>query len=73
MIVPGYYLRLPDVDRSPETAASFEELYAGAVAQGAGTFTPADFPFLADIRPHDPARVRELARSDPDGFPWVDE
>jgi hypothetical protein len=34
---------------------------------------PEDFPFLAQIRPHDPAVVRERGIADPDGFPWLDE
>ncbi len=33
---------------------------------------PEDFPFLAQIHPHDPAVIRERALADPDGFPWVD-
>jgi hypothetical protein len=34
---------------------------------------PEDFPFLDQIRPHDPAVIRDRARADPDGFPWLDE
>jgi hypothetical protein len=33
---------------------------------------PDDFPFLSHIHPHDPAVIRERARADPDGFPWID-
>lgn len=33
--------------------------------------TPADFPFLADIRGHDDAFILERAKADPDGFPWL--
>jgi hypothetical protein len=35
--------------------------------------TPADFPFLARIRGHDHATLRERIMRDPDGFPWLDE
>jgi hypothetical protein len=35
--------------------------------------TPADFPFLAQVRGHDFAVVAERARQNPDGFPWLDE
>lgn len=34
---------------------------------------PSDFPFLDQIRGHDPAVVNVRARNDPDGFPWLDE
>lgn len=34
---------------------------------------PADFPFLAQILPHDPAVIRERAAANPNGFPWLDE
>jgi hypothetical protein len=34
---------------------------------------PEDFPFLGQIRPHDPAVVRARAVADPEGFPWLDE
>lgn len=35
--------------------------------------TPADFPFLDAVLPHDPALVRERSAREPDGFPWLDE
>jgi hypothetical protein len=35
--------------------------------------TPADFPFLAKVRGHDHAVLRERIMRDPEGFPWVDE
>ena len=35
--------------------------------------TPADFPFLQQIRGHDHATLRERIMRDPEGFPWVDE
>jgi hypothetical protein len=35
--------------------------------------TPADFPLLGSVVPHDPALVRERSAHDPDGFPWLDE
>ena len=35
--------------------------------------TPADFPFLDSVLPHDPARVRERSARDPEGFPWLGE
>jgi hypothetical protein len=35
--------------------------------------TPADFPFLDAVVPHDPALVRERSARDPEGFPWLDE
>jgi hypothetical protein len=34
--------------------------------------TPDDFPFLKDVRSHDPRVVSERARQDPDNFPWLD-
>lgn len=34
---------------------------------------PADFPFLREIRVHDPDVVMARAAADPDGFPWFDE
>jgi hypothetical protein len=34
---------------------------------------PADFPFLDQVRRHDPAVMRTRASADPDGFPWLDE
>src|SRR5262249_6908784 len=34
---------------------------------------PEDFPFLAQIVPHNPAVLRERALADPEGFPWLDE
>jgi hypothetical protein len=34
---------------------------------------PEDFPFLEQIRPHDPEVIRARAAVDPDGFPWLDE
>lgn len=37
------------------------------------TVEPADFPFLADILPHDPKMIRERAAQDPSAFPWMDE
>ncbi len=33
---------------------------------------PDDFPFLHQIRRHDPATIRERALADPEGFPWLD-
>jgi hypothetical protein len=33
---------------------------------------PQDFPLLDQIRGHDDAYVLARARSDPDGFPWLD-
>ncbi len=35
--------------------------------------TPADFPFLEQVRGHDLAVVSERARQNPAGFPWIDE
>jgi hypothetical protein len=35
--------------------------------------TPADFPFLDQIRGHDDLIQQQRARANPDGFPWVDE
>jgi hypothetical protein len=34
---------------------------------------PSDFPFLARVQGHDPKTVRERARDNPAGFPWLDE
>ncbi len=34
--------------------------------------TPDDFPFLAQIQAHDPARIQEQARINPAGFPWLE-
>ena len=34
--------------------------------------TPDDFPFLQQIRRHDPATIRQRALANPDGFPWQD-
>lgn len=34
---------------------------------------PNDFPFLAQVRRHDPVALRARAYADPDGFPWLDE
>jgi len=34
---------------------------------------PDDFPFLTQVRRHDPAALRARAYADPDGFPWLDE
>ena len=34
---------------------------------------PQDFPFLAQIYPHDPALIGERAQANPDGFPWIEE
>lgn len=33
---------------------------------------PEDFPFLAGIRGHDHAVLRERMQTNPDGFPWLD-
>jgi hypothetical protein len=33
--------------------------------------TPEDFPFLDQVRGHDPALVDRLAAADPEGFPWL--
>jgi hypothetical protein len=33
---------------------------------------PEEFPFLAQIRPHDPTVIRERAFADPDAFPWLE-
>ena len=35
--------------------------------------TPDDFPFLAQVRAHDPVVVSERAQRNPEGFPWLDE
>lgn len=35
--------------------------------------TPDDFPFLHRVRNHDPAVIRERAKSDPGGFPWLED
>ena len=35
------------------------------------TVNPEDFPFLAQIYPHDPEVVVERAKQNPDGFPWL--
>jgi hypothetical protein len=37
------------------------------------TVDPQDFPFLSQIRGHDPKVMRERAMADPEGFPWLDE
>jgi len=34
---------------------------------------PEDFPFLAQIHPHDPAILQGMARDNPEGFPWIEE
>lgn len=34
---------------------------------------PEDFPFLSQIRGHDPAVVSKRASENPDGYPWLDE
>ncbi|MBV9359193.1 MAG: hypothetical protein JO023_27095 [Chloroflexi bacterium] len=34
---------------------------------------PGDFPFLGQMRGHDPRLVRQRAARDPDGFPWLDD
>jgi hypothetical protein len=34
--------------------------------------TPEDFPFLAQMVPHDPSTVQERARANPGGFPWIE-
>ena len=34
---------------------------------------PSDFPFLGQIRGHDPVAVRKRAMEDPDGFPWLED
>ena len=34
--------------------------------------SPADFPFLAQIRGHDDQAIAARAAANPDGFPWVD-
>jgi hypothetical protein len=33
---------------------------------------PSDFPFLDQVRRHDPVVLRPRAEADPDGFPWLD-
>jgi hypothetical protein len=35
--------------------------------------SPADFPFLTQIRAHDTAMVHQRADRNPKGFSWVDE
>jgi hypothetical protein len=35
--------------------------------------SPADFPFLAQVRAHDPQVLWARAQADPDGFPWIDD
>jgi len=35
--------------------------------------TPQDFPFLAQIRPHDDARIQEYGQAMQTGAPWPDE
>jgi hypothetical protein len=35
--------------------------------------SPLDFPFLDQVRRHDPAVVRRRAQANPNGFPWLDE
>jgi hypothetical protein len=35
--------------------------------------TPADFPFLSELRGHDDEVVFQRARANPDGFPWLDD
>jgi hypothetical protein len=37
------------------------------------TVEPEDFPFLAQILPHDPTVMRERAAANPEGFPWMEE
>lgn len=34
------------------------------------TVTPEDFPFLQQVHGHDDEKLAELARENPDGFPW---
>jgi len=36
------------------------------------SITPTDFPFLQQIRRHDPVLLRQRAQADPAGFPWLD-
>jgi hypothetical protein len=35
--------------------------------------SPEEFPFLDQVRRHDPVRTRARAHADPAGFPWIDE
>lgn len=35
--------------------------------------SPADFPFLQQIRGHDDLVQQERVRANPDGFPWIDD
>ncbi len=37
------------------------------------TIEPADFPFLEQIRGHDPETLITRANADPAGFPWLDK
>jgi hypothetical protein len=34
---------------------------------------PGDFPFLAQVRGHDQDTIQERARTNPEGWPWIDE
>jgi hypothetical protein len=35
--------------------------------------TPDDFPFLSQVRAHNMAIISERVRTNPDGFPWLEE
>jgi hypothetical protein len=37
------------------------------------TVEPDDFPFLAQIRGHDPEIIQQRAQADPNGWPWLDD
>ena len=80
--VPGTVYLLPRDTFSPEPDDTWQGLRC-APTQWASPVpvrplarldvTPDDFPFLDQVRRHDPSAVAERAARDPAAFPWLDE
>lgn len=79
--VTGSVYVLPRVTFEPEPEETWQGLQC-APTQWASpvpvrpmarlTVTPDDFPFLKDVRSHNPRVVSERASQDPDNLPWLD-
>jgi hypothetical protein len=79
--VTGSVYVLPRVTFEPEPEETWQGMHCAPTQWASSasvrpmarlTVTPDDFPFLHQVRSHDPQVVSERAARDPDDFPWLD-
>jgi len=68
------FLAEPVINAGPDRVTSTQVVSLEPVVPLARlAVSPADFPFLDQVRGHDEAVLRRRSAADPDGFPWLQD